>query len=117
MFAVGLRIVGWNLAMTGQQALGFCEQSLALNHQLGDKHTEPVADLGSHYQKAETLIYAGDAHHASGDVPAAHDAWTQALAILDDLRHPDAEQVRTKLRQLATRRTHLRQCEAGPTIT
>jgi len=146
--AEALNTVGWNLAQTGsyQQALGFCEQAVALNHELGDKHAEPAtldslayahrhlghhaqaaacyrravelyADLGSHDQKAETLIYAGDAHHASGDVPAARDAWTQALAILDDLRHPDAEQVRTKLRQLVTRRTHLRHCEAGPTIT
>jgi tetratricopeptide (TPR) repeat protein len=95
--------------------------ALALHRQFGDQHSEPStldslayayrhlghhaeaaaccrravelhADLGFHYQKAETLIYAGDAHQVSGDVPAAHDAWTQALAILDDLRHPRAAQ-------------------------
>jgi hypothetical protein len=81
-------MIGWNLAMTGsyQQALGFCQQALALHHQLGDKHSEPST--------LDSLAYA---HRHLG-----HDAWTQALAILDDLRHPHAEQVRTKLRQLAT---------------
>jgi tetratricopeptide (TPR) repeat protein len=41
--AEALNMVGWNLAMTGsyQQALGFCQQALALHHQLGDTHSEP----------------------------------------------------------------------------
>jgi hypothetical protein len=32
----------------------------------------------------------------------ARDAWQQALTILDQLDHPDAEQVRTKLATLDT---------------
>jgi tetratricopeptide (TPR) repeat protein/transcriptional regulator with XRE-family HTH domain len=109
-----------------QQALGFCQQALTLHRQIGDKHSEPAtldslayahshlghhaeaaacyrravelfADLGDHHRKAETLTYAGDAHHASGDVPAARDAWAHALAILEDLHHPEARQVRAKL--------------------
>jgi tetratricopeptide (TPR) repeat protein len=109
-----------------QEALGYCQQALSLLHQLGYKHAEPSTldslayslrhlgrhaeaadcyrravelhgELGYRYQKAETLTYAGDAHHAAGDISAARDAWTQALAILEDLRHPDASQVRARL--------------------
>jgi hypothetical protein len=36
-------------------------------------------------------------HHAGGDHEAARDAWQHALAILDDLEHPDADTVRAKL--------------------
>lgn len=101
--------------------------ALALHRQLGDQHSEPSTldslayayrHLGHHVRprratgvpsscmptsastirKLRTLIYAGDAHQVSGDVPGAHDAWTQALAILDDLRHPRATQVRSKTR-------------------
>ena len=50
-------------------------------------------------QMAETLVYVGDAHRADGNLPAARQAWTQALAILDDMHHPDAERLRAKLHQ------------------
>ncbi|MGE5292555.1 MAG: tetratricopeptide repeat protein [Micromonosporaceae bacterium] len=56
--------------------------------------------LGHRYHKAETLTYAGDAYQTAGDQDAARDAWQQALAILDDLRHPDAAQVRASLDRL-----------------
>jgi DNA-binding SARP family transcriptional activator len=129
--ADALNGAGWQLAMLGryQQALGYCQQALALRRQLGDKHGEPFTldsiayshrhlghhaeaadyyrravelydELGCRYQKAETLTYVGDACHADGDLPAARETWTQALAILDDLYHPDASQVRTKLARL-----------------
>ena len=32
-----------------------------------------------------------------GELPQAHQAWRHALAILEDLQHPDADQVRAKL--------------------
>lgn len=112
-----------------QQALRSCQQAVTLHRQAGDKHGEPTAldslayahshlghhaeaadcyrqavelfaELGFRYKKAETLIYVGDAHHAGGNIPAARTAWTQALTALDDLHHPDAEQVRAKLRHL-----------------
>jgi hypothetical protein len=35
---------------------------------------------------------------ARGDQQQARQAWQQALEILDDLQHPDADQVRDKLR-------------------
>jgi hypothetical protein len=40
-----------------------------------------------------TPILAG----AAGDLPQARQAWQQALAIFEDLQHPDAEKVRAKL--------------------
>jgi predicted negative regulator of RcsB-dependent stress response len=43
----------------------------------------------------------GDTHHAAGDHDAARDTWEQAQAIFEDLQHPDAEQVRHKLKALA----------------
>jgi tetratricopeptide (TPR) repeat protein len=109
-----------------QEALGYCQQALALHRQVGNKHGQPpaldtlayshqhlghhgeaahyyrcavelYAELGHRYPKAETLTYAGDAHRANGDLRAARDAWQEALAILDDLHHPDADQVRARL--------------------
>jgi tetratricopeptide (TPR) repeat protein len=56
-----------------------------------------VRHLGDRYQEADTLGNLGDVHFATGDSHAAHDAWQRALTILDELDHPDAEQVRAKL--------------------
>jgi tetratricopeptide (TPR) repeat protein len=114
-----------------RQALGYCQQAVTLSQRLGHKHLQPVAldslayvyqhldhhgqaadcyrravdlleELGHHWHKAQTLTYAGDAHQSDGNLPAARQAWTQALAILDDLHHPDAEPLRAKFRPLAT---------------
>ena len=46
---------------------------------------------------AETLGHLGDAHQAAGDLGEARTAWKDALAILDDLHHPDAVRIRAKL--------------------
>jgi Tfp pilus assembly protein PilF len=60
-----------------------------------------VRRLGDRYQEADTLGNLGDTHLATGDSHAARDAWQRALAILDELDHPEAEQVRDKLAALA----------------
>jgi tetratricopeptide (TPR) repeat protein len=109
-----------------RQALGYCQRAVALSQQLGHKHSQQGAldslayvfwhlgqhaqaadcyrgavelsdELGDRWRKAQTLAYAGDAHHADSNPAAARQAWTQALAILDDLHHPDAETIRAKL--------------------
>jgi DNA-binding SARP family transcriptional activator len=111
-----------------QQARSVCQQGLALQRQLGNRHGEAATwdslgyaehqlgnladatacyqhalglfrELGDRYSEAEILTHLGDTHHAAGDRPGARDAWQQALDILDDLHHPDAGQVRAKLRQ------------------
>jgi hypothetical protein len=38
-----------------------------------------------------------DARHDVGELPRAWQAWQQALAIFEEIRHADAEQVRAKL--------------------
>jgi DNA-binding SARP family transcriptional activator len=54
-------------------------------------------DHGDRHAEAQILTHVGDAHHAAGELPRAWQAWRQALAIYDDFRHPEAEQVRAKL--------------------
>ncbi|GIJ57478.1 AfsR/SARP family transcriptional regulator [Virgisporangium aurantiacum] len=64
-------------------------RAVALYHLLGDR-----------YEEATSLANLGDAfagRHASAD--RAADAWTRALAILDELGHPDADGVRSRLRR------------------
>lgn len=113
-----------------QSALTSCEQALVLHQELGDRHGQAhtwdslgyahhhlghhsqaitcyrnalimVRYLGDRYQEADTLGNLGDTHLAMGDSRTAHDAWQQALTILDELNHPDAEQVHAKLATLA----------------
>lgn len=110
-----------------EQALAWCEQALAafrgighrrgeatasdslgyVHHRLGN-HDRAIArgreaarifrELGYRYEEAEALTHLGDAQEAAGDPRGACDSWEPALAILDDLKHPDADQLRVKLR-------------------
>jgi hypothetical protein len=57
-------------------------------------------DLTDRYYESDTLTHLGDTHLAVGDPDAARAAWRQALTILDDLDHPDAQNVRAKLHHL-----------------
>jgi tetratricopeptide (TPR) repeat protein len=52
---------------------------------------------GDRFRQTNILTHIGDTHHADGQWRAARQAWQQALVILDDLHHPDAEQIRAKL--------------------
>jgi DNA-binding SARP family transcriptional activator len=69
------------------QAVACFRQALTLYRQLG----------GDRYRQTVVLTHLGDTHQAAGRPPAAREAWRQALAILDDLHHPDAGLVRAKL--------------------
>jgi tetratricopeptide (TPR) repeat protein len=55
-------------------------------------------DLDARRRHARSLSNLGDAYRAAGDAHASRHAWEQALAILSDLNHSDADLVRTKLR-------------------
>ena len=110
-----------------QQALDYCSEALPLLQDLGDRDGEAatwdslgyahrgLADyarsatcyqraidlyrvLGDRYYEADTLINLGDTHDAAGDPNDARAAWRQALGILDELNHPDAEHLRARLR-------------------
>jgi tetratricopeptide (TPR) repeat protein len=110
-----------------QRAWTFCQQALAIYHEIGNRYGlaatwdglayaeyrlgrlrdaatcyEHVISLfhhlGNRVSEAAALTHLGDIEHAAGDSDAASDAWQQALDILDDLHHPEARQVRAKLR-------------------
>jgi tetratricopeptide (TPR) repeat protein/transcriptional regulator with XRE-family HTH domain len=54
-------------------------------------------EFGARYDEADALMFLGDTRHAAGDLPRAREAWRQALSILDELQHPQADEVRAKL--------------------
>jgi hypothetical protein len=58
-------------------------------------------ELGVRYYEADTLGHLGDTYHAMGDHVAARFAWQSALASLDNLAHPDAQEIRARLETLA----------------
>ncbi len=109
-----------------QETIPHCQQALALYRELGDVHGEAAAldslgyahhhlnnyaraiacyqeainvlgDTGDRDDLAEFLTHLGDAHQAAGHDIAARRAWQQALPILDDLQHPAAAELRSRL--------------------
>jgi tetratricopeptide (TPR) repeat protein len=56
---------------------------------------------GNRYSEAICLSYLGDVQDAVGAADAARLAWKDALNILSELGHPDADEVRAKLRPRA----------------
>jgi tetratricopeptide (TPR) repeat protein len=69
-----------------QQAVSCYGRALAEYRQLGDR-----------YNEADTLTTLGDTHHAAGALDRAQTAWRGAVHILDQLGHPDADDVRSRL--------------------
>jgi tetratricopeptide (TPR) repeat protein len=59
---------------------------------------ELVREQGDRYFEAETLTHLGDTHAVIDDPRRAHDAWLGAVRIYDELGHPEADQLRAKLR-------------------
>jgi len=109
-----------------RQAVAYSTQALTLMQQLGDREGQAATSeslgaalrgrgdharaadcyqhavelyrvLGDRYFEADTLASLGDTHHAAGHPDQARGAWRQALGILDQLGHPDAERLRGKL--------------------
>jgi tetratricopeptide (TPR) repeat protein len=112
-----------------RQALDYCGKALNLHRELGNRrgeaatwdslgyarhhigqHSKAIScyrraldlfrDLGDRYNQAEILTHIGDTHRAARDLRGARDTWQEAHAILHDLDHPDASQVRGRLRDL-----------------
>jgi tetratricopeptide (TPR) repeat protein len=89
--ASALDSLGYAHQQSGDQA-----EAAACYQQALDLHRE----LGSRWGMAEALGHLGDIHRATGNPEAARTAWEEALTILNDLDHPDADQVRVKLAEL-----------------
>jgi tetratricopeptide (TPR) repeat protein len=112
-----------------RRALAYCQESLELHQEIGDArgqanawdslgyahhhlgHYEQaivcyghafdrVHELGDEYQEADVLTHLAHAHLAAGNPESARHAWRRALAILDRLGHPDADDLRTRLSTL-----------------
>lgn len=83
--------VGWARHHLGDHAgaTACIERSLELGRELGDR-----------YIQAQILDHLGDVRRATGHPRAAADAYREALAILNDLNHPDADEMNAKLGQL-----------------
>ncbi|MFI7436183.1 ATP-binding protein [Micromonospora haikouensis] len=110
-----------------RQAIDYCTQALVLQRQVGNRywqaHTWDSLGYAHHrleqqaeaircyrnalalwreaaerYYEATTLTHLGDSHRAAGAPGPARRAWRRALRILELLGHPDAEQLRDRLR-------------------
>jgi tetratricopeptide (TPR) repeat protein len=77
-----------------------------IHHNLGDGtravecYREAVrlfGRLGDRAYEAGSVVRLGDVLETVGDLDAARESWRTALATLEELGHPDAEQVRAKL--------------------
>jgi DNA-binding SARP family transcriptional activator/tetratricopeptide (TPR) repeat protein len=83
--------------------------SLGLVHASLGEHTAAIAryeaawDLlgrgGRSFQHAKVLAGMAASQHAAADAPAARRAWREALSILRELGHPDADQVQARLQE------------------
>jgi tetratricopeptide (TPR) repeat protein len=81
-------------------SVGYAEHHLGRLDEAADCYGQALSlyrEVGNRYQEAVTITHLGDAYHAGGRTQEARDTWQQALDILDDLHHPDAEEVRAKL--------------------
>ncbi|MFG1659940.1 tetratricopeptide repeat protein [Micromonospora chersina] len=122
-----LNSVGWCHALLGdhEQAVLHCRQSLALLERLGDPvgmagawdslgyayrhhdHQQAVScyrraltlyrEFGDRLNEGLTLRHLGETEQAAGHLDAARRSWREALDILTEVEHPDAERVRVLL--------------------
>lgn len=117
-----------------QQAVRYCRQAIELTRASSDRLGEAMAwdtlgyayhhldryddaaagfatalviqrQVGDRYNEAETLVHLGETLAATGRAEQARDTWRLALAILDDLAHPDALAVAARLDSQHTERT------------
>ncbi len=108
------------------KALEYCTEAVTVADRIGDRYAEASAldsigyayyqlgqydeavpryqkaidtfrSAGDRYAVAEVTEHLADAHEAAGRGELARPLWREALDILDELEHPDAAAVRTKL--------------------
>ncbi|WP_203926995.1 BTAD domain-containing putative transcriptional regulator [Virgisporangium ochraceum] len=103
-------------ALSRLEELGDRYGQAATSHSVGyayqrlGRHTEAIVhyrraarlseEAGDRYHRAMTLANLGETYQATGDRDAARAAYAEALRVLTDLDHPDAEPVRKALAAL-----------------
>ncbi len=85
----------WSCLSSACYQLGRHDQALDCDR----RSVSVFRDLGDQHLLAEALTQLGDHLQDSGSPQEARAAWQEALAILDDLRHSAAGQVRARLSQ------------------
>ncbi|GAA2898287.1 SARP family transcriptional regulator [Actinoplanes cyaneus] len=89
----------WDSVGYAEHHLGAYEQAL-----ISFSHALRIYRLvHDRYLEADTLVHIGDTHEAAGRPARAETSWREALAIFDDLGHPDARQTRDRLRRREVR--------------
>ncbi|HXS65455.1 MAG TPA: BTAD domain-containing putative transcriptional regulator [Streptosporangiaceae bacterium] len=112
-----------------QQALTYCHRALRatreldersweaatwdslgyIHHKLGDdrraiscyqRAKERYQERADRYNEADALVSLGDVWQATGQTETACEAWRQALAIFDEIGHPDREGVQARLAEV-----------------
>ncbi|MEU2671653.1 BTAD domain-containing putative transcriptional regulator [Streptomyces sp. NPDC007164] len=82
------------------ETLGFIHHAMGQYAEAVDSYRQcrdGFRRFGNRYGEADALHHLGGSLRMTGDQEAARDAWHAALAILDELDHPDADVVRKLL--------------------
>jgi DNA-binding SARP family transcriptional activator/tetratricopeptide (TPR) repeat protein len=87
----------WESLGYAHHRLGHHPQAITCYQQTVELYRERVGDR---YYNALALNRIAETHHATSNLEAARDFWLQAIAILDDIKHPDAASVRSRLAAL-----------------
>ncbi|MEU0629002.1 tetratricopeptide repeat protein [Streptomyces sp. NPDC005989] len=86
------------------ETLGFIHDAMGQYAEAVDSYRQcrdGFRRLGNRYGEADALRSLGVSLRKAGDPEAAREAWRDALVILDELDHPDADVVRELLRTSA----------------
>ncbi|MHC3467716.1 AfsR/SARP family transcriptional regulator [Streptomyces sp. 7R007] len=75
------------------------DDAVTYYHRALDTH----AGVGNRWAQARTFGNLGDVQLSTGDPDAARASWQRALTILEGVGHPDAQEMRDRLRRLADR--------------
>ncbi len=100
------RSIGYSPGEAGTwDTLGFVWQRLGNHTEAAACFLRAVAldrEMGNRFDLARALTHLGDTYQSTGDLSAARSVWAEALAILEDLHHLEAVEVRAKLDSLSS---------------